>query len=82
MTTASLSTPIARKLRRNQTEAEKLVWSKLRNNQLGYKFKRQYPIEPYIVDFFCLEQKIIIELDGGQHTEEQDRSRTLFLTMQ
>jgi very-short-patch-repair endonuclease len=73
------SVPLARKLRRNQTDAEKRLWSAIRNSQTGYKFRRQFPIEPYIVDFFCFEQKLIIELDGGQHTEEKDQERTYFL---
>jgi very-short-patch-repair endonuclease len=72
----------ARQLRKNQTEVEKLLWQQLRNRQLlGHKFRRQFPIEPYIVDFVCLELKLIIELDGGQHADQQnyDQQRTLFL---
>lgn len=72
----------AKKLRRNQTEAEKILWSLLRNNQLNYKFRRQHPIDPYIVDFFCVELSLIIELDGGQHTEEADGKRSLYLEEQ
>ncbi len=71
--------PFARKLRHNQTEAEKLLWSKLRNNQLGYKFRRQYPIDPYVADFVCFEERLIVELDGGQHTPEKDAKRTAYL---
>ena len=56
----------ARSLRKNQTDVEQLVWKHLRNRQLyNYKFRRQFPIEPYIADFACLELKLIIELDGG-----------------
>ncbi len=72
----------ARKLRNNQTDAEKRLWSCLRNRQLhGYKFRRQYPVGPYIVDFICLNKGLIIELDGGQHLEQEayDARRTLFL---
>lgn len=74
----------ARNLRRNQTDAEKLLWSKLRNRQLGgIKFRRQYIIHPYIVDFVSIEQKLIVELDGGQHNEQktkmQDDMRTKYL---
>lgn len=70
-------TPKARKLRRDQTEAEKRLWYRLRNRQLGgYKFKRQYPVQPYIVDFFCEEKGLVVELDGGQHTPEKDKRRT------
>nr|VFJ96659.1 MAG: Very-short-patch-repair endonuclease [Candidatus Kentron sp. LFY] len=72
----------ARSLRQNATDAEKLLWRHLRNRQLsGFKFRRQMPVEPYIVDFACLEAKLIIELDGGQHAEQQtydqNRSRVL-----
>lgn len=69
----------ARNLRKNQTDAEKLLWQHLRNRQmLGQKFRRQFPIDTYIVDFACLEVKLTIELDGGQHTEqiEYDQRRT------
>ena len=64
---------LARKLRHNMTEAEKVLWYKLRNKQLGTKFRRQEPLGDYIVDFVCFEHKLIIEVDGGQHSEnEQD----------
>lgn len=69
----------ARSLRKNQTDVEKLLWQYLRNRHLlGHKFRRQFPIEPYIVDFVCLELKLIVELDGGQHAEqiEYDQYRT------
>ena len=53
----------------------------LRNHRAGHKFRRQYPIAPYIVDFICLERRLIIELDGGQHVERQvaDAQRTACL---
>lgn len=73
---------LARTLRKQQTNAEKLLWSRLRNRQLeGCKFRRQQPIGPYITDFLNLEPKLIIELDGGQHSEqqEQDNQRTRYL---
>jgi very-short-patch-repair endonuclease len=72
----------ARSLRKNKTDVEQLVWKYLRNRQLyNYKFRRQFPIEPYIVDFACLELKLIIELDGGQHANRinYDGQRCLFL---
>ena len=77
----------ARELRRNQTKAERLLWSKLRNKQLtALKFRRQQPIGPYIVDFVSFERRLIIELDGGQHNEpeigERDIVRTDYLTKQ
>ena len=59
---------LARYLRKSQTPQEQKLWNLLRNRQLlGYKFKRQYPIGNYIVDFVCREKKLVIELDGGQH---------------
>ena len=72
-------TTFARQLRKNQTDAEKLLWQHLRNRQMsGFKFRRQYVIEGYIVDFACVEEKLIVELDGGQHLEQQayDDERT------
>ena len=60
----------AQVMRQNQTNAEGLLWYYLRNRQLGgYKFRRQQPIGPYIVDFACLPEKLLIELDGGQHAD-------------
>ena len=65
--------PRAKELRKNQTDAEKVLWNKLRNRQInGYKFRRQVPVGAYIVDFMCVSVKLIIELDGGQHAEQQD----------
>ncbi len=60
----------AQALRRRMTEAEKLMWSKLRDRRLdGVKFKRQKPIAGYIVDFVALDLKLVVEIDGGQHAE-------------
>jgi very-short-patch-repair endonuclease len=68
---------LARKLRVNGTEAERKLWSMLRNRQIrGMKFVRQFPIGPYIADFACREAALIIEVDGGQHDDEVDRART------
>ena len=65
----------ARDLRLNATEAEKRLWNLLRNRQLdGQKFKRQFPIGNYIVDFACEMQKLVIELDGGQHNNPLNQS--------
>jgi len=71
----------ARDLRKNSTDAERHLWYSLRANRLGFKFKRQVPIGEYIVDFVCLEKRLIIELDGGQHMDNQvyDRKRTDWL---
>lgn len=75
------STPIARTLRRNETEAEKALWRVLRGRQLlGFKFRRQSPIAGFIADFLCEELRIIVEADGGQHADSAaDRDRTLRL---
>ncbi len=72
----------ARLLRKNSTDAEKLLWRHLRNRRLnGLKFRRQFPVDQYIVDFVCLELMLIIEVDGGQHAEqaEYDLRRTEIL---
>src|SRR5580658_1104703 len=71
-----------RELRQNSTDAEKHLWYYLRAKRFkGYKFRRQHLIYPYVVDFVCLEKKLIIELDGGQHDDQQayDAKRTDFL---
>lgn len=57
-------------LRKQPTKAETILWYRIRNNQLGYKFRRQHGIGKYIVDFYCPELKLIIEIDGGVHFEE------------
>jgi very-short-patch-repair endonuclease len=73
----------SRKLRRDSTDAEKKLWSALRNGQLNrLKFRRQVEIGNYIVDFLCPEKRLIIEVDGGQHTPERDARRTAFLESQ
>ena len=76
------STSRARRLRRDSTDAERALWSVLRNRQLGgYKFRRQTPIVRHIVDFVCMEQRLVIEVDGGQHQEQSryDNERTALL---
>ena len=61
----------ARGLRQNQTEAEKVLWNRLRSRQLlDLKFRRQRPIGPYFADFACVEIGLVIEIDGGQHVED------------
>ena len=80
----SLKTSAARSLRTNATDAERRLWGLLRRKQLGgVKFRRQQPIGPYIVDFYCSSAKLVIELDGGHHNEganlEYDERRTLYL---
>lgn len=73
--------PAARKLRKNPTDAERHLWRHIRLRQLdGWKFRRQHPIGNYIADFFCLEKRLIVEVDGGQHVENVlDEERTKFL---
>ena len=62
----------ARALRSNLTDAEQFLWQRLRYRQIeGHKFRRQRPVGPYIVDFVCLEVKLIIEVDGGQHSDNK-----------
>ncbi|MDH5684403.1 MAG: DUF559 domain-containing protein, partial [candidate division WOR-3 bacterium] len=56
----------ARKSRKNMTDAERKLWFRIRNNQLGVKFRRQQPIGNYIADFICFEKKLVIEIDGGE----------------
>ncbi|HMK24780.1 MAG TPA: DUF559 domain-containing protein, partial [Chitinophagaceae bacterium] len=65
---------LAKEMRKGHTEAEGILWELLRDSKLGVKFRRQHPIESYIVDFVCLQEKMIVEVDGGYHnTEEQKR---------
>ena len=62
--------PIARRLRVNQTDAETVLWNRIRNRQVdGHKFVRQVPILGYVCDFVCRERRLVIEVDGGQHNE-------------
>ena len=73
-----------RKLRHNQTDAEKALWAQVRNKQFfGLKFFRQYSMGAYILDFYCPEKKLAVELDGGQHNlpegREYDAERTAYL---
>jgi len=75
---------LARKLRRNNTNAERRLWIALRNRRLGrYKFRRQQPIGFYIADFVCFEQKLVVELDGEHHDQPEtiatDSARTSWL---
>jgi len=67
---------IAKNLRKNNTDVERLLWRYLRARQLeGIKFRRQQPVGKYIVDFVSFEQKIVIEIGGGQHSVEKDRDK-------
>jgi len=80
-----MSTVRARELRNNPTEAERALWKHLRLRQLdGQKFRRQLPLGHCIVDFVCIEKRLIIEVDGGQHSEMAvtDATRTVWLEAQ
>ncbi len=73
-----------RELRQELTKAEKLLWAELRNRKLnGLKFRRQHPLDKFIVDFYCNEKKLVVELDGAVHNEkinkEYDEARTAML---
>ena len=77
----------ARNLRREQTDAENFMWMMLRNRRFfNRKFRCQHPIKPYSVDFFCSEERLAIELDGGQHADDKaralDAKRTSYLEEQ
>jgi very-short-patch-repair endonuclease len=61
----------ARRLRRDSTDAERRLWAALRSRRLvGYKFRRQHPIGPFIVDFVCTRHRVVVEADGGQHATD------------
>ena len=70
-----------RALRQSSTDAEHVIWQMLRNRQIdGKKFVRQYPIGPYVADFACRDEMLVVELDGGQHAESaSDEKRTAYL---
>ena len=70
----------ARALRQSGTDAEQALWYHLRAGRLGgLKFRRQHPLPPYVVDFYCDALKLVVELDGSQHDEVADQRRTRFL---
>ena len=74
----------ARKLRREQSPAEKHLWARLRGRRFcGFKFRRQKPVGPFVVDFVCMEGMLIVELDGRQHADSRDydETRTKFLEL-
>jgi len=59
------------------TEAERKLWGRLREDRLGVRFRRQVPFGPYILDFFSIKAKLAVELDGGQHYDEEGRTKDL-----
>jgi very-short-patch-repair endonuclease len=77
-----MASSIARTLRRNLTDAEQRLWSRLRRRQVeGYRFRRQAPLGAYVVDFACFAARLVIEVDGGQHSwrAEKDATRNSWL---
>jgi very-short-patch-repair endonuclease len=65
---------------RKTTDAERKLWSKLRGRQLAsVKFRRQHPLGPYVLDFYAEDHRLVVEVDGGQHTPEADAARTAWL---
>jgi very-short-patch-repair endonuclease len=76
-------TAFARRLRKTMTPAEVLLWSKLRRENLGYRFRQQHPIGPYIADFACVEARLVVEVDGATHATDAeiayDGQRTAFI---
>ncbi|MBZ0132646.1 MAG: endonuclease domain-containing protein [Rhodocyclaceae bacterium] len=77
----------ARTLRRNQSEAERKLWHHLRDRRLdGWKFRRQHPVGPYVLDLYCTDANLVIEIDGGQHDDDEhrqhDEKRTAYLVSQ
>ena len=80
-----VATDRARNLRQQSTDAERLLWRHLRDRQLaGLKFRRQRPFGNFVVEFVCLEQRLIVEVDGGQHAtqRQKDARREAFLMRQ
>lgn len=72
--------PHARRLRRDATDVEQRFWLAVRDRRLaGFKFRRQVTIGPYVADFACIERRLIVELDGGQHDAGADAARTSYL---
>ena len=83
MPSSESSHETARRLRRDQTVAENILWRHLRGRRLcNIKFRRQFPIGPYFIDFCSIERRLIIEVDGGQHADRSadDEIRTTYLT--
>ncbi|MFA6475429.1 MAG: endonuclease domain-containing protein [Patescibacteria group bacterium] len=67
---------IAKSLRKNATDAELILWQELRTRKLGYKFRRQHALHGYIVDFYCYEKMLVIEVDGSIHNMKNDHDHS------
>ena len=65
----------ARRMRREPTRGERILWTRLRGRQFGVRFRRQEPIGPFIADFACIERRLVVEVDGVTHVEERDARR-------
>jgi very-short-patch-repair endonuclease len=77
------SRDLLRKLRSHTTDAEQNLWYHLRAGRMqGLKWRRQHPLHPHVVDFYCHELQLVVELDGGQHGEAVDAARTAALERQ
>ena len=75
-----LEPKLQRRLRKSMTDAERRLWRSLQRKHLdGFKFRRQHPFGDYVIDFVCLKAMLAVEVDGGQHTQDVDASRTRFL---
>ena len=77
-----MASTLARRLRKNPTDAESRLWLHLRQKQLGgFRFRRQVPLGPYVADFVCQSEKLVVEVDGGQHADriEDDARRSTWL---
>jgi len=73
----------AKRLRKDMTDAERILWQHLRAGRLaGMKFRRQHPVPSFIVDFCCIESSLVVELDGSQHSQDVDAGRTRYLKSQ
>jgi very-short-patch-repair endonuclease len=82
LTKRAVDPSFARELRSRMTNAEQRLWNAVRNRKLhGFKFRRQFPLGRYVVDFVCLDRSLVIEVDGGQHSEQtrHKRERTEWL---
>ena len=81
LSSAAMANPRARDLRRSMTDAERRLWSVLRDRRLhGHKFRRQHPLGPFVLDFACIEHRVAVEADGGQHADNAaDQRRTAWL---
>jgi len=80
----TVGTKRVRELRHEQTETERAAWYLLRNRATGLKFRRQYPIGDYVVDFYCFDPRLAVELDGSVHSQpsqvRKDRAKDAYLT--